>query len=276
MGDFVWNDADADGIQDAGEVGIVGTTVTLYNGDGTPTGLTTTTDGTGFYEFTNLVPGDYYVVFDNTSATDGTSAYTPSPTGNGTDVTGSDANAIGITPVVTLSAGENYPDLDAGFYNPASLGNYVWFDANNDGIQDGTESGINGVSVDLFDGLGNFVATTTTYNNGTNDGYYNFTNLVPGDYYVVFDHTSTALTTEGYLPTQQDILAATEAGDSDADPITGQSQTVTLAAGENNPDLDAGYYQAAGLGNYVWLDENNFNSCNPVFRWVLDTVVILI
>ncbi len=274
LGDFVWNDMNADGIQDAGEPGIEGTTVELFNGDGTSTGLTAVTDGTGFYEFTNLDPGDYYVVFDNSTATDGTATYTPSPTGNGNETNDSDPNPMGISSTVTLAPGDNYPHLDAGFFNPASLGDYVWFDENNDGVQDNNENGINGVSVDLFDGDGNFVATTTTFDNGTNDGFYEFTDLVPGDYYVVFDHASSTLTSNGYLPTQQNTTA--ENNDSDADPLTGQSQTVTLAAGDNFPDLDAGYYQAAGLGNYVWLDENNDGIQDPTEDGIAGVIVNLL
>ena len=62
LGDFVWNDINANGIQDAGEPGINGVTVELFNGSGTSQG-TTTTAGGGLYSFTGLIPGDYYLVF---------------------------------------------------------------------------------------------------------------------------------------------------------------------------------------------------------------------
>ncbi len=54
-----WNDLDGDAIWDAGEPGIAGWTVNLYD----VTGLvaTTTTDATGYYEFGGLLPGDYSV-----------------------------------------------------------------------------------------------------------------------------------------------------------------------------------------------------------------------
>jgi hypothetical protein len=29
---------------------------------------------------------------------------------------------------------------------------------------------------------------------------------------------------------------------------------VTLASGEDNPNLDAGLYQPASLGDFVWID----------------------
>ena len=54
IGDFVWNDTNANGLQDSGEPGIVGVKLTLSNGD------TATTDSTGHYLFTEN-PGTYTV-----------------------------------------------------------------------------------------------------------------------------------------------------------------------------------------------------------------------
>ncbi|MBK9462537.1 MAG: carboxypeptidase regulatory-like domain-containing protein [Sphingobacteriales bacterium] len=58
---------------------------------------------------------------------------------------------------------------------PASLGNYVWYDVDEDGIQDATETGVDGVTVTLYDGNGAVVATTTTDATGA----YEFTGLTP-------------------------------------------------------------------------------------------------
>ena len=75
IGDFVWLDLNGDGVQDGGaEAGISGVTVDLYNdvdGSGTVTGGDTlvgteTTDGSGAYDFTGLVPGDYVVTVTDT------------------------------------------------------------------------------------------------------------------------------------------------------------------------------------------------------------------
>ena len=62
LGDYVWEDLNADGIQDAGEPGIQGVTVTLYSSDGEVLG-TTVTGPTGEYVFTDLPAGSYYVHF---------------------------------------------------------------------------------------------------------------------------------------------------------------------------------------------------------------------
>ena len=65
IGDFVWNDLNGNGCQDLGEPGIVGVKVDLYAGcgvGGTPI-TTTTTDGSGKYNFSGLCPGTYTVSF---------------------------------------------------------------------------------------------------------------------------------------------------------------------------------------------------------------------
>ena len=54
--------------------------------------------------------------------------------------------------------------IDSGFYQTPkySLGNYVWYDTNKDGIQGDDEKGISGVKVTLKDENGNIISTTTT------------------------------------------------------------------------------------------------------------------
>ena len=101
LGDYVWLDVNADGIQDATDVPLENVSIELYNGDGTSTGQTTTTDATGFYEFTDLLPGDYYVIF--TSPTDANGVLlTQSPQdAGGDDSLDSDIGSDGDSPTVT-------------------------------------------------------------------------------------------------------------------------------------------------------------------------------
>jgi len=74
VGDTVWYDNDADGIQDLGEQGVAGVVVSLFNANGTSvTDMAgnsvgpTATDANGNYLFENLPAGDYYVTFDSNS-----------------------------------------------------------------------------------------------------------------------------------------------------------------------------------------------------------------
>ncbi|MEL7425764.1 MAG: SdrD B-like domain-containing protein, partial [Bacteroidota bacterium] len=238
LGDFVWEDLDADGIQDAGEPGIENVTVMLLDGDGNMLDQTTT-DNTGFYQFTELIPGDYIVKFTAPGGFD------PSPANQGGDDTvDSDADeTTGQTGIIELEQGENDPTNDAGFYQPASLGDFVWLDEDADGIQDAGEPGIENVTVMLLDGDGNMLDQTTT----DATGFYEFTDLVPGDYIVKF--TAPA----GFNPSPAN-QGGDDTVDSDADETTGESPVVTLESGENNPTIDAGFFGNAGLGDFVWED----------------------
>jgi hypothetical protein len=60
VGDRVWSDLDGDGLQDAGEPGIAGVTVSLADAAGSPI-ATTVTDANGWYQFGGLCAGDYQV-----------------------------------------------------------------------------------------------------------------------------------------------------------------------------------------------------------------------
>lgn len=93
LGDFVWSDTNANGLQDSGEPGISGVTVQLKNSSGTVI-QTTTTNASGVYLFTGLGAGTYTVVVTTPPS------YTASPSNAGTD-TAIDSNGSPAT--VTLA-----------------------------------------------------------------------------------------------------------------------------------------------------------------------------
>ncbi|HFD39354.1 MAG TPA: DUF11 domain-containing protein, partial [Anaerolineae bacterium] len=195
LGDYVWEDMDADGIQNDGNTGINGVTVNLYRDvdgdgvpepsgdDGAPISTTLTANDAwgnpGYYTFTRLIPGNYFVEFVPPPGYD----ISPQDQG-GDDALDSDADPLtGVAHVTNLVSAERDPTWDAGLYIPAELGDYVWYDDDTDGIQDAGEPGIPGVTVTLYySDTGLPVGTTTTNASGA----YSFTNLVPDDYYVIF------------------------------------------------------------------------------------------
>jgi len=119
LGDYVWEDTNADGIQDSGESGIQGVTVELYNGTdcASPAVMTTTTNSSGVYNFTDLTPGTYSIKFVKPAG------YTFSPANQGSDdAVDSDANAsTGCTGGITLTAGQNDMTWDTGMYQAPSV-----------------------------------------------------------------------------------------------------------------------------------------------------------
>jgi hypothetical protein len=72
--------------------------------------------------------------------------------------------------------------------NTATISGYKWDDANGDGKWDTNpltsllETGINGVTIQLYNSSNNLVATATTATNGANAGYYSFTISQVGTY----------------------------------------------------------------------------------------------
>ncbi len=123
IGDFVWDDQNADGIQDAGEPGIDGVTLTLTgtNAYGASVTDTTTTSGNGAYLFSE-VPGTY-VVTVNASNFTGSGAlvgYDASPTlQGGNPALDSNPNPSNTTPGY-LPPGSSDLTVDFGYYMPVT------------------------------------------------------------------------------------------------------------------------------------------------------------
>ncbi len=123
LGDFVFEDYNRNGVQDAGEPGIPNATVVLKDGGGITIG-TTTTDANGIYSFTNLAPGTYSVTF-TTPAT-----YVPTLSNIGADDTKDSDPVAGVAAGIVLTAGQNNTTIDAGFYRLISISGNVWHDVN--------------------------------------------------------------------------------------------------------------------------------------------------
>ncbi len=144
-------------------------------------------------------------------------------------------------PTCTLNVLVTNPGICSTPLPEGSVGNFVWNDDDADGNQDAGELGINGVTVELWNATTNaLVSSTTTANNGVNDGAYNFVITTSGNYYIKFPtiYGSKGLTT-------QTTTIATD-GNSDANTSTGISSTFAIdingtGTAKDNPTIDAGY-----------------------------------
>ncbi|MBL0284030.1 MAG: carboxypeptidase regulatory-like domain-containing protein [Zoogloea sp.] len=251
IGDRVWLDTNANGVQDAGETGLAGVTVQLKNADGS-VAQTATTDANGNYSFT-VNAGTYSVAV-------------VAPAGyvvTGQDLGGdealdSDIDAAGQSAQVTLSSGQNNPNVDAGLYKLAELGDRVWFDSNGNGQQDTGEAGVQGVKVTLLDASGNPVGASLTTDV---DGNYLFTGLKPGTYSVQFDKTTLPA---GYSFTTAN--SGSDATDSDANSLDGKTIQTVLDSGESDRSWDAGIVANPGAITGTVLEDldNNGTGDTPI------------
>ncbi len=174
IGDTVWWDADASGTQNAGEAGAAGVSVQLWDAgaDNAPGGgddtliSSQTTDAGGNYLFTNVAPNTVFVQI--------------SPPAGSTVTNGLQSPGANNHPAITIASGETNLLQDFGLNSPDlySITDTLWHDIDFDGLFDPLESPISGVTVELLDGSGNIVATTTSDVNGD----FVFSGVTPGNY----------------------------------------------------------------------------------------------
>lgn len=238
IGNYVWEDDDGDGLQDLTESPLPGVLVTLYDDATNQAVFTATTNLSGTYEFNDVVPGTYYIIFSAPVS----HTFTFQDRG-ANDAIDSDADASGRTAAFTVASNDVVMEWDAGLYRPIVIGNRVWEDLNGNGLQGMGEPGIPNISVTLYYSDTGAVARTTAT---ITDGTYIFVNLSPGDYYAEFTLVPP------YIFTLANQGADTL--DSDADPITGRTGIITVQSGQVDNNWDAGMYQVASVGDYVWVD----------------------
>jgi len=116
VGDFVWNDYNGNGIQDAGEPGLPDVRVRVYDTNGVFAGITRT-DTNGYYQVRGLATDTYYARFYLPTST---TYYFTSPNAAGTnDLIDSDADTnTGITASFYLLVGTTNNTIDAGMHFP--------------------------------------------------------------------------------------------------------------------------------------------------------------
>ena len=276
----IYNDKDATWFNDSPVLDspFEGVTVRLLDADGNPVkdssgaDITTKTDADGKYTFTRLPLGSYKVeVVAGDAKVDGTDvnlADYKQTYGYGSSTRRSEAGKgklVTPTAIELTTAAPNATKVDFAFVKPASVGNFVWFDANKNGLQDADEAGVPGVTVTLTDGAGNPVIdldgnpvkpVTTDAN-----GKYEFTNLMPNvdrivanageeNYKVVFTVPA------GYSAT------TSNAGDPEKD-SNGADSSVTLAQGQNDETVDFGLVADGTIGDTLFWDVDNNGGSAP-------------
>lgn len=204
---------------DAGLDGVWGTSDDTY---AAPVATVTAPDGTYHLDLVGTAcwatiapPTDY----EDTVATNPDEALQPQPV----DVSGTATTSRTVVLRRVHATDVNEPAVGV-------IGDTVWNDIDSDGVQDVGEPGVAGVLLTLFDDQGHNVASATS----DSAGEFGFGQLPAGKYRV-----GAANLPDGFMFTDawqgRDVLS-----DSDADPVTGRTDSVSLKIGETVPGVDVG------------------------------------
>ncbi|GEO08609.1 hypothetical protein SAE01_11050 [Segetibacter aerophilus] len=294
IGDFVWNDINQDGIQDANESGLANVIVAIAGANGFST--TTTTNASGKYQFTGLAAGTYTISFSTPAG------FSPSPANQGKNEE-KDSDPINGSVSVTLTSAQTNNSIDAGFCKKRvatnlTLGNQVWNDFDGDGHRDANEPGIPGATISLYpdnngdnkpDGAA--IKTTTSDANGR----YFFTNLTEGRYIASMPvllgfsqspNTSTqATSSDPDNNIDEDNNLVNLIGDNEAGKGVLYTNAITLTSGQEpstdgddaNGNLTFDLAQCGNyfIGDYVWNDKNGNGIQEDGERGINDAIVTI-
>ena len=240
---IVWDDVNANGIFDQGEVGYTGAmSVTLYAAGSSLPFKNATTAANGSFKFVDIPPGAYEIEFKKPTAG---SSFTLQNAGND-DLRDSDVDPNTGRAPLTVVSGADISDITAGITALPSIGpNQVFEDDDGDGIFDAGEKGLPNVLVTLYDSTNSTVATVLTDSNGA----YSFVSLIPGTYYI-------SVNKDPDFKFSPVVAGGNQISPSVESPLLNKSPPVTLEIGMNDKTLLVGLYEPANTGNKVWNDLN--------------------
>ncbi len=248
-----FEDVNGDDLNNGSDKTIANVMVTLYD-ENNQVIATTTTDSNGHYEFNDLYPGKYHVEFNDISN------YFRSEQDKGSDdKIDSDVDASGVSNEVELKSHDGGKVIDAGYYQNVKISGITFEDKNTDGKDNSGDVKLVNTNADLYLDGKKLVSTTTDSN-----GYYEFKDLKPGKYQVVFSENT------GLYPT---IKGTTnQVGDSDIDNKE-QTSTVLVPSGTtDNRNFDGGYIVPASISGTVFYEETPTEDLKATFDAGTDTV----
>ena len=231
----------------------------LFQSDDSDTNPNITSLGSGVYQITALAAGQNETL-NLTFQVD--PQYTGGPVGNAAEITVDDGDDIDSDP----DSGPDSDDLGDGISDDdedailidvlvnGSIGDFVFEDENGNGVQDSNESGIEGITVNLFNINGFLVDSEIT----DVFGNYLFQNVPAGNYYIELEIP------EGFANTFPN-QGGDDTSDSDLDNSNGLGTTaiINLSAGENDITIDLGINECIQIGETVWFDYNENDLLDP-------------
>ncbi|MCL2544696.1 MAG: hypothetical protein FWE77_02125 [Clostridia bacterium] len=224
----VWQDADDNGLWDAGEAPWEGAEVWLYDQDGAMGPWKAVTDAAGAYAFDEIPPGAYLLAF---AAPEGA------------------VLAAGAEPSrqIRLELGQALAGENMGVVPTAQVRGVMWEDVNDDGTMDPNETGIPGAHVLLYRLVGTRGQRTLVAEQALGaDGTFVFAGLRPGTYQL-----ECALP-DGYVAGRAVPSALRFEAGRPQDPL--RSVPFALAMGQELENVALAALRLGSLSGAVWED----------------------
>ncbi len=256
---MVFIDEDNDGRRKDGDDGAQGVVVTLTMLSGADEGeiVTTKTNASGEYTFSNVMPGRAKLRFDIPEGY----AFAKNAGGNSRVSCVPMTNALSAeSEAFDIVSGQNKAETDAGILPVGTISGYVWQDETYNGKPDSAEGGVAGAKVKLVHAANGQEAGAAVTDE---QGRYSIGFVRPGEYTLGFELPDGMIFTTAGVGAMSDSAAA-------------ESERFTVRMGESLEDVNAGAIIPAGISSSVIVDWNENGRCDedePGFEGAVITVM---
>lgn len=235
----LWEDADYDGVMQAGASGLRGATVTLIDENGDEVGSSTTIRS-GEFSFARLMPGTYGLRIDLPQDYVFTA-------GGKDSLVGNESGCSAEIALGELDMGAAMTDIRFGALRPAAAGGVLWLDQNDNGRRDYDESGVSGVRALLTMVSG--ADAGKQYETVTDEtGAYTFPCVMPGMVEITYELAPG----QAFARNANGVKRVSSVRMVDA--LRASTAQFVLTSGETKADIDVGVVGVGEVRGRIWED----------------------